>query len=254
MRINIDCKRTCSWQTLSTTYGLMRLTLLVAAAAGLADCSAHRQIARSCHCAKTPVTRMAERVGRHAIRFHARSLKRLPPLTETVVTTTGRSSSGGRTERWGSARLWVPNPGLSRTSTPPRASGRRPARRPDLGVRSATKRSYIKSIRRTLHALIPHPFDKDRLVVTVGGRNDDHVAVGAKDLASRLTLRIYPDPKRGPKGAPRSPETIARDRAMWLVDHLHQRLRRSCADGKRGTFAFGRRFESIMGRAHLLGV
>jgi transposase-like protein len=56
-----DCKRTCSRQTFSTTYYLKRPALLFAVASGLAACSAHRQIARSAHCSKTSVTRMAER-------------------------------------------------------------------------------------------------------------------------------------------------------------------------------------------------
>ena len=47
---------------------------------------------------------------------------------------------------------------------------------------------------------------------------------------------------------------IERDRAMFPVDQLHQLLRHSCADHKRETIAFGRRLESIVGRAHLLAV
>ena len=41
---------------------------------------------------------------------------------------------------------------------------------------------------------------------------------------------------------------------MFPVDQLHQLLRHSCADHKRETIAFGRRLESIVGRAHLLAV
>jgi hypothetical protein len=41
---------------------------------------------------------------------------------------------------------------------------------------------------------------------------------------------------------------------MFPVDQLHQLFRHSCADHKRETIAFGRRLESIMGRAHLLAV
>jgi hypothetical protein len=41
---------------------------------------------------------------------------------------------------------------------------------------------------------------------------------------------------------------------MFPVDQLHQLLRHSCSDHKRETIAFGRRLESIMGRAHLLAV
>ena len=80
------------------------------------------------------------------------------------------------------------------------------------------------------------------------------MALRAPDLASRVDLRVYPNPRRGPKGTPRSPEAIERDRAMFLIDQLHQLLRHSCSDHRRETIAHGRRLESIMGRAHLLAV
>jgi hypothetical protein len=41
---------------------------------------------------------------------------------------------------------------------------------------------------------------------------------------------------------------------MFPVDQLHQLLRHTCADHKRETIAFGRRLESIVGRAHLIAV
>ena len=41
---------------------------------------------------------------------------------------------------------------------------------------------------------------------------------------------------------------------MFPVDQLHQLLRHTCADHKRETIAFGRRLESIVGRAQLIAV
>jgi hypothetical protein len=41
---------------------------------------------------------------------------------------------------------------------------------------------------------------------------------------------------------------------MFPNDQLHQLLRHSCADHKRETIAFGRRLESIVGRASLMAV
>src|SRR5580765_1272698 len=41
---------------------------------------------------------------------------------------------------------------------------------------------------------------------------------------------------------------------MFAVDQLHQLIRHTCADHERETIAFGRRLESILGRAHLLAV
>jgi hypothetical protein len=92
------------------------------------------------------------------------------------------------------------------------------------------------------------------LVCNVDGRSDYQVAARAADLESRVVLRAFPNPKRGPKGTPRSPEAKERDRAMFPVDQLHQLLRHTCADHKRETIAFGRRLESIVGRVHLLAV
>ena len=41
---------------------------------------------------------------------------------------------------------------------------------------------------------------------------------------------------------------------MFPVDQLHQLLRHTCSDHKRETISFGRRLESILGRAHLIAV
>lgn len=86
------------------------------------------------------------------------------------------------------------------------------------------------------------------------GRADYPAALKAAALAARVRLRIFPNPLRGPKGSPRSAEAIARDRAMFPVDQWHQLVRHSCADHKRETIAFGRRIESVLGRAHLMTV
>jgi len=44
-------------------------------------------------------------------------------------------------------------------------------------------------------------------------------------LGARVDLRRFPNPRRGPKGTPRSTEMIERDRAMFPVDALHALLR-----------------------------
>jgi len=91
-------------------------------------------------------------------------------------------------------------------------------------------------------------------MLVVDGRADYRHATRDRSFAGRIELRAFPNPKRGPKGSPRSPEAIARDHAMSPVDQLHQLLRHTCADHKRETIAFGRRLESILGRAHLIAV
>lgn len=251
-----DCERSCSRQTFSTTYYLKRPALLVAVAAGLAAGSAHRQIARSQHCSKTSVTRMAERLGRHAILFHARCRRELPVLRETIVHDHFEVFVGRQDRALGigtavGAQSWFV---FDVDPAPHRGSGRRPDRKTVRDVIAPPKGAYVQSIRRTFRGLIAHVSEAEPLVCNVDGREDYRQAVRTGDLKSRVVLRVYPNPKRGPKGTPRSPEAIERDRAMFPVDSLHQLLRHTCSDHKRETIAFGRRLESIMGRAHLIAV
>jgi len=250
------CFHTCSRQTFSTTYYLKRPELLLAVASGLAACSAQRQIARSSLCAKTSVTRMAERLGRHAILFHARCLRSLPGFAEPIVhdhfeTFVGRQDQAlGVGTAVGATSRFV----FDIDPAPHRGSGRRPDRNPPSPASHQARRPYVASIRRTFRALLKLASGPQSSVWVVDGRTDYAAAARPPGIAARVELRVFPNPVRGPKGSPRSPEAVARDRAMFPVDQLHQLLRHSCADHKRETLAFGRRLESILGRAHLMAV
>jgi transposase-like protein len=251
-----DCGKSCSRQTFSTTYYLKRPALLISVASGLAACSAHRQIARSNHCSKTSVTRMAERLGRHAILFHARCRKELPALSETLVHDHWEVFVGRQDQALGigtavGSQSWFV---YDLDPAPHRGIGRRPDRKSETEKTSRSSRPYVRSIKRTFQGLIPHLSVGATLTCNVDGRVDYRVAVRESGLEGRVILKSYPNPERGPKGSPRSPEAIERDHAMFLVDQLHQLLRHSCSDHKRETIAFGRRLESILGRAHLLAV
>jgi hypothetical protein len=199
---------------------------------------------------------MAERLGRHAVLFHARCRASLPPLAEAVVHDHFESFIGrqdralGIGTAVGAASRFV----YDVDPAPHKGSGRRPDRKPDDEAVSQSERSYIESIKRALSGLIAHVPENQQLECIVDGRLDYKVAVQDSELEPRVALRIYPNPVRGPKGTPRSADAIARDRAMFPVDQLHQLLRHSCADHKRETIAFGRRLESIVGRAQLIAV
>jgi len=197
---------------------------------------------------------MAERLGRHAILFHARCRKSLSAVAETIVHDHFEAFIGRQDQALGVGTAVGSHSWFVYDVDPAahRGSGRRPDRKPEGDVPISLNRAYIKSFQRTFRGLIPDLSEGRRMVVNVDGRLDYQVAVRASDLASRVDLRVYPNPKRGPKGTPRSPEAIERDRAMWLIDQFHQLLRHSCSDHKRETIAQGRRLESIMGRAHLL--
>jgi transposase len=230
--------------------------LLVPVAYGLAACSAHRQLARSFGCAKTTVTRLSERLGRHAVLFQARCLSQLPGLNEPVVhdhweVFVGRQDRAlgvGTAVGAGSWFIYDIDP------APHKGAGRRPDRKQDEGTASSVSRPYVASIRRTIRGLLRLVSDSDRLTLRADGRIDYRVALRQEAVGSRVTFEAYPNPKRGPKGSPRSLEAILRDQRMFPVDQLHQLLRHSCADHKRETIAFGRRLESILGRAYLMAV
>jgi transposase-like protein len=250
----LDCRRTCSRQTFSTSYYLKRPELLIFVASGLAACSAHRQIARSAHCAKTSVTRAAERLGRHAVLFHARCRESLPAPAEPIVhdhfeTFVRRQDHAlGVGTAVGSQSWFV----YDVDPAPHKGSGRRPDRSPERLERA--RQPYVASIRRTFQGLIAGVSGSEPLICIVDGRVDYRAALKIRDLGAKIELRVYPNPKRGPKGTPRTAEAIARDDAMFPVDQLHQLLRHTCSDHKRETISFGRRLESILGRAHLIAV
>jgi hypothetical protein len=122
------------------------------------------------------------------------------------------------------------------------------------GRADSGNRSYIRSISRSLDRLARLASTGRPLVLVVDGRSDYRIALREHPHRERFRLRVFPNPKRGPKGTPRSRETIVRDRAMAPVDQLHQLIRHTCADHKRETIAFGRRLVSIVGRQFLVAV
>ena len=252
----LDCGATCSQQTFSCTYYLKRPALLAEVAAGLQAGSAQRQLARSRGCAKTTVTRLAQRLGRHAVLLQARLEAALGPLAEPVVhdhfeTFVGRQDQAvglGTAVATGSRFVFGPDP------APHRGAGRRPDRRERTGRPATGNPPYVQSITRTLDRLVRLVPDGSRLRLLVDGRSDYRLALASHPQRDRFRLEVFPNPVRGPKGSPRSREAIARDRAMAPVDQLHQLLRHTCADHKRETIAFGRKLPSILGRMFLTTV
>ena len=248
------CRRTCSQQTFAASYYLKRRDLPPKIATQLVACAGHRQMARSFHCSKTTITRQIERLGRHAILFHARCLQELSAIAEPIVhdhfeTFIGRQDHALGVGTAVGARSWFV---YDVDPAPHQGSGRRPDRQP--AERAGPSRPYVASIRRTIQALLPRVSGSRRLQCIVDGRVDYLKAVQLRGWKEQVRLRVYPNPKRGPKGSPRSPEAMARDAAMFPVDSLHQLIRHSSADHKRETIAFGRRLESILGRAYVFAI
>ena len=252
----LHCHRTCSRQTFSVTYYLKRRDLPVEVAAALQAGSAHRQIARSRRCTKTTVTRLADRLGRHACLLLSRALVHLQPVREKVVHDHFETFIGRQDHALG---IGTPVGAISRFGFgPDPAPHQGPGRRPDRGgTPPPTPRErapYVRSIARTLDLLAPLVDPASPLTLVVDGRKDYERAWRAHPGKERFRFEIHPNPERGPKGSPRSPEAIARDRAMAPTDQLHQFMRHTCADHKRETIAFGRRLEAIVLRIFLTTV
>jgi transposase-like protein len=255
-----SCRRCFSRQSFTTSYYLKRPELLLPVAAGLVAGSAHRQLARSFGCAPSTVTRLSARLGRHALLLHVLALSHLQgrliePLAadhfETfefsqdfpfgVLTLVGRDS-------WFVFGLDPAPHGRGGKVTPHQAT--RLATRPRVPRRGG----YRGSFRRGLDLILPLGPPGACIDVACDGKDPYREALRSHPERDRIHLEVHPNPVRGPKGSPRSPEARARDRAMHAVDQWHSLLRHTRADHKRETIAFGRRLNAILERLFLATV
>jgi hypothetical protein len=251
------CRRTFSRQSFALSYYLKRPELVVPVAAGLQAGSAHRQLARTLGCAPSTVTRLSARLGRHALLLLARALRHLAGrLAEPVVLDHFETFEFTQDLPFGIATpvghdSWFvygldPAP-HARTGQRSAAQEARRARRPRRPTRGGYDRSSARTVRQLL-ALRPagRPLD----LIGDGHPAYDHAA-RRPGHAGRVRLQRFPNPRRGPKGSPRSAAAWARDRAMFPVDALHGLFRHSVAHHRRETIAFGRRLNALMERLFL---
>lgn len=251
------CARTFSRKTFATSYYLKRPELLIPVAAGLVAGSAHRQIARTLGCAPSTVTRLSARLGRHAMLLQALALDALRSGVREAFASDhfetfefsqdlplGVWTAAGR-ESW---FVYGVDPAPhARTGRRTPAQEQRIRRRP----RRATRGGYEGSFLRGLDVLLPLVPSGQPLRLACDGKEDYPRAVCRHHESARVRLEIHPNPRRGPKGSPRSSEALARDGALFAVDQLHALLRHSIANHKRETIAFGRRLNAIMERLFL---
>jgi hypothetical protein len=229
-------------------------------AAALNAGSAHRQIARSLGCAPSTVTRLAARLGRHALLLHARALRHLGLLREPLVADHFETFVSCQLDALGLATavghdswfLYVVEP------APHRRGGRLTPAQRRLAARSARprppRRSVLRSFHRVLDALLPHLSPDARLRLLTDNHPAYRPAVARHPAAWRIDHRVYPNPPRGPKGSPRSAAARARDEALFPVDQLHALWRHSCAHHRRETIAFARRINAAVERGYLTAV
>jgi hypothetical protein len=107
------------------------------------------------------------------------------------------------------------------------------------------------STRRIVDLLLQLARPAGALQLDTDGHVAYHDVVTGHPEHERIRLSAYPNPDRGPKGAPRSVTARLRDRAMFPVDLWHRVLRHSLAHYHRETIAFGRRLNALLDRTYL---
>ena len=249
--------------TYAATYWLKRPELLEPIAAGLVAGSSHRQIARSLGCAPSTVTRLAARLGRHAILLHHAMLESLArqPVREPVVFDDFEAFAHAQFFPFAAGTAVAQESGLVLdVDQAPHARGGRlnryeQKRRQELYDRfgpppRGARRAAFKRILGRLLALA----GLGELVLVSDAHTVYRQVVAGHPERKRIQHLRFANPERGPKGAPRSEAATARDLAMFEVDQLHRLLRHSQAAHRRETIAFGRRVGSLMERLFLFVV
>jgi transposase-like protein len=249
------CWRTFSRQAFSVDYYAKRPGLYRHVAAGLVAGSALRQIARSVDCAPNTAARIAARLGRHAMLLQAYSLEHLRgELTEPVNLDHFEAFEFTQDYPVGVAtpvgtRSWFVY-GLD--PAPHRRAGRRSAfQKKRSRPKRALRGSYLDSTRRVLDLLCSLGDRRCELRIVSDAHPDYRSAVRSHPERKRIRLERYANPRRGPKGAPRSAAARVRDSKMFANDLLHKILRHSQAHHRRETIAFARRLNALMERLYV---
>ena len=241
-------------QSFACSYYLKRPDLLQPVAAGLVAGAAHRQLARSLGCAPSTVTRLAARIGRHAMLLQALALEQLSTICEPIVLDHFETFVYSQDDRLGLAtpvgqRSWFVY-GLDPAAH--RRGGRRSRGRPCLKRRLPAREPgpVARSTERVLRLLL------ERSTRDVEVVSDDAPAYGqavrALDRGPAIRRRVFANPPRGPGSDP----AVARerDRQMFAVDLLHKIWRHTQAHHRRETLAFGRRSNAVLERGFLFVV
>jgi hypothetical protein len=207
----LTCDRRFSLQTFSVTYYLKRPELVAPVAAGLNAGSAHRQLARSLGCAPSTVTRLAARLGRHALLLSAHLLDQLDEIREPVVfdhfETFAYSQDYplGIGTPVGKDSWFVYGIDAATRRRGGKLSPAQRARRKALKTSAyARPGSYGRSVRATLDRLLSKVPAGGRLEIVSDGHVSYRREIERHPQRTRIRHRIHPNPPRGPKESPRS--------------------------------------------------
>jgi IS1 family transposase len=203
---------------------------------------------------------LSARLGRHAILLTSLALHHLRGrLTEPVILDHfetfeftqdfpfGVATPVGRDSWFVYGLDPAPHPRTGKRSLHQQA---RLVRRPRRLLRGGYEASSTRTLANLLRLLPP----SQRLELAGDGHPAYDRAVLRLAPDGRVDIRRYPNPKRGPKGEPRTHAMRLRDRAMFPVDSLHALLRHTLAHHRRETIAFGRRLNALMERLFLTAV
>ena len=248
------CGRDFSQQTFSWTYYLKRPNLGPRVASLLNSGCAHRQIGRVLACAPSTITRLVGRLGRHCLLLHCRTLEHLDGINEPVVLDHFETFVSTQLDAVGLATAvghesWFV---YALDAAPHRRGGKLTPAQKRMAKRRkrplAPPGGVGGSVTRALDVLMSCMAPGASLSLLTDGHPAYGPAVQRHPEAPRILQRVYPNPARGPKGSPRSPEARARDAAMFPVDQFHALMRHSCAHHRRETIAFSRRINSMLER------
>jgi hypothetical protein len=243
------------------SYYLKRPELTLPIAQGIVHGAAHRQIARVAGCAPSTVTKRVARLGRHAELLHRLCLAAIAGIREPINYDDFETFTGSQYHPCGIGTTlghhswflyalgFAPHRRGGRLSPAQRRRQRHWDRRAPRNPRDP----YARALARQLDHLLP----KARLTpltLLSDDKKDYARAIHRHPLGRKVRHRIFPNPRRGPKGAARSPAARDRDRAMFPIDALHRFLRHSVKGHARETIAFGRRNEAQLERAHLFAI
>ncbi len=247
------CGRTFSQQTFAFSYYLKRAELAQPVACGLLAGSAHRQLARSLGCAPSTVTRMAARLGRHALLLLARGLEHLDGISEPIVYDDFESFFVSQDLPCGfgtpvGQRTWFVY-GLDH-AVHRRAAPRRRGLKPPMHKAVEPERgAYTRAFRRTVDLLISRQHGTSAVTLVTDDHPGYRGGLRSHPERHRIEHRVFANPTQRP-----SAEARRRDREMFPVDLLHNLMRHSLAHHRRETIAFGRRLNALLERGFLMAV
>lgn len=239
------CGHTFSTQTFATDYYMKRPELLLPTAALLVLAPADRQIAHALKCAPSTPSRLVPRIGQHLALFNALKTRDVT-VTEPIVVDDLESfvTSQLTQEAFPLAveqRSWfVYDIDEAVQFCGGRLTARRRAEKqrlvaagtqPARGGRSRAFRRVLDRLLARTPGTLHLVSDAHPVYAAVIARHPEH---------DRIRHEVHPNPRHRNKDRPRTPEQVARDRALFASDQRHRLARHSKAHDRRETIAFAR--------------